>query len=208
MPQVNIYDVSGKSKGEMKLKAEVFEIKPDVHHLHLAVKKQLNNKRVGTASTKTRAEVAGGGKKPWRQKGTGRSRHGSIRSPIWKGGGVVFGPKPRDYSTKLTRKMRRLALREALSGKVSSQNLVVLDEFKMERISTKDFCRIIKDLKLEGKKLLFVMKDYDEIVEKSGRNIHGVKIVKVEGINVYDILYYDTLIFAKKALESLEEVLS
>jgi large subunit ribosomal protein L4 len=208
MPQISIYDVNGKTKGEMKLKEEVFEIKPDVHHLHLAVKKQLNNKRVGTASTKTRAEVAGGGKKPWRQKGTGRARHGSIRSPIWKGGGVVFGPKPRDYSTKLTRKMRRLALKEALSGKVSSQNLVVIDEFRMEKISTKEFCRIIKDLKLEGKKLLFVMKDYDEIVEKSGRNISGVKIVKVEGINVYDILYYDTLVFAKKALESLEEVLS
>jgi large subunit ribosomal protein L4 len=207
MPQVNMYDTTGKSRGEMALKESVFQVPVKVDHLHTAVTKQLNNKRVGTASTKTRAEVAGGGKKPWRQKGTGRARHGSIRSPIWKGGGVVFGPKPRDYSVKLTRKMRRLAMKEALTSKLVSKSLMVLDELKMEKIRTREFVQMMAGLKLEGK-VLFVLRNPDEFVEKSGRNIEGVKIVRVQGLSIYDLLHCDTVVFVKEALERIEEVLS
>jgi large subunit ribosomal protein L4 len=200
-------DKNGNNRGEIELKGDIFEQPVKAHHLHAAVLKQLNNKRLGTVSTKTRAEVSGGGKKPWRQKGTGRARHGSIRSPIWKGGGITFGPRPRDYSTKLTRKMRRLALKEALSSKVLENRLVVVEEIRLEKIHTRDFVQMMKDLKLEGK-VLFVLKDYDPVVEKSGRNIEGVRIVKVEGVNVYDLLYYDTVVFVKDALMRIEEVLA
>jgi len=207
MPQVNMFDTKGKSCGEVALKESVFQVPVRNCHLHKAVTTQLNNKRVGTASTKTRGEVSGGGKKPWRQKGTGRARHGSIRSPIWKGGGVVFGPRPRDYTTKLTRKMRRLALREALSSKVLSQEFMVIDELRMEKIRTRDFAQMMTSLKLEGK-ILFVLRNANEFVEKSGRNIEGVRIVRVEGLSVYDILHCDTVVFEKEALERIEEVLS
>lgn len=207
MPLATIYDSSGKNQGELELKKEIFEVPVKVEHLHAAVERQLKNKRVGTACTKTRGEVRGGGKKPWRQKGTGRARHGSIRSPIWKGGGVTFGPRPRDYSMKLSKKMRRLAMREALSMKLHDGRLKILDELKLDRIKTKDFTRIIDDLKLEGR-ILFVLKDYDEKVAKSGRNIEGVKLVKVEGVGVYDIFYHDYVVLLKEALPHIEEVLS
>jgi len=207
MARINMVDKNGNNRGEIELKGDIFEQPVKAHHLHAAVLKQLNNKRLGTVSTKTRAEVSGGGKKPWRQKGTGRARHGSIRSPIWKGGGITFGPRPRDYSTKLTRKMRRLALKEALSSKVLENRLVVVEEIRLEKIHTRDFVQMMKDLKLEGK-VLFVLKDYDPVVEKSGRNIEGVRIVKVEGVNVYDLLYYDTVVFVKDALMRIEEVLA
>jgi len=202
-----MYDMTGKNQGTLELKKEIFEVPVKKEHLHAAVIKQLANKRTGTASTKTRGEVRGGGKKPWRQKGTGRARHGSIRSPIWKGGGITFGPRPRDYSMKLTRKMRRLALREALSMKLQEGKLKILDEIKLDRIKTKDFIRILVDLELEGK-ILFVSKEYDEKAEKSARNIDGVKLVKVEGINIYDLLYYDYVVFVKDALHRIEEVLA
>ncbi|MHC9539413.1 MAG: 50S ribosomal protein L4 [Vulcanimicrobiota bacterium] len=207
MARINVVDKKGNNREEIELNSKIFEQPVKVHHLHAAVQKQLNNKRLGTVSTKTRAEVSGGGKKPWRQKGTGRARHGSIRSPIWKGGGITFGPKPRDYSTKLTRKMRRLALKEALSSKVKDNRLVVMDEIKLDKIRTRDFVQMIKDMKLEGK-VLFVLKEYDPIVEKSGRNIEGVRIVKVEGVSVYDLLYFDTVVFVKDALMRIEEVLA
>ncbi len=207
MARINVVDKKGNNCGEIELNGEIFEKPVKANHLHTAVLKQLNNKRVGTASTKTRAEVSGGGKKPWRQKGTGRARHGSIRSPIWKGGGITFGPKPRDYSTKLTRKMRRLALKEALSAKLKENRLVVMDEIKLEKIQTRGFVQMMKDMKLEGN-VLFVLKEYDPIVEKSGRNIEGVRIVRVEGVNVYDLLYFDTVVFVKDALMRIEEVLA
>ncbi|MDQ7823181.1 MAG: 50S ribosomal protein L4 [Candidatus Eremiobacteraeota bacterium] len=207
MPQVTIYDKTGKNVGSLDLKKEVFEVPVKECHLHMAVKRQLNNKRAGTAHTKTRGEVSGGGKKPWRQKGTGRARHGSIRSPIWKGGGTTFGPRMRDYATAMPRKMRRLALREALSAKVKAGQLLVLEKIAMDAISTRTFAAMMKDLKLEGK-TLFIVKEIDEIVEKSGRNIPGVRIVKPEGINVYDTLYFDNLVFEKEALKHVEEVLS
>lgn len=207
MPLVKVYDILGKSQGEVELKKEIFEVPVRADHLHMAVEKQLKNKRAGNACTKTRAEVRGGGRKPWKQKGTGRARHGSTRSPIWKGGGVTFGPRPRDYSVKLSRKMRRLALREALSSRLQDGVLKIIDEIKLEKISTKEFVQVMKDLQLSGK-VLFVFKEDDEIVWKSARNIEGVKIVKASGLSVYDILYHDHVVLIKEALQFVEEVLS
>lgn len=205
MPKVGLYNINGEEVGEIELSDEVFgaEVRSDI--LHQVVTMHLANKRQGNASTKTRAEVSGGGRKPWRQKGTGRARHGSIRSPIWTGGGITFGPKPRDYGFKLPKKVKRLALKSALSAKVEDKELIVLDKLEMEKPKTKDFVNILKNLKID-KKALVVLADKDENVIKSTRNIPGVMTVSVNILNVYDILNHDNLILTKDAVKKIEEV--
>ncbi|MEW6426253.1 MAG: 50S ribosomal protein L4 [Bacillota bacterium] len=202
MPQVALYNVNGEQVGEVELNQDVFgPINKFV--LHDAVVKHLAGRRRGTHDTKTRAEVRGGGRKPWRQKGTGRARHGSIRSPIWRGGGIVFGPHPRDYSYALPKKVRRLALRSALSAKLAGGRLVVLDELKLAAPRTKEMRRIMANLGIAGPVLL-VTAVRDENAFKSARNLPGVKTVTVEGLTTYDLLAYDTLLITKDALAELE----
>jgi large subunit ribosomal protein L4 len=205
MPKVALYDVSGAQIGELELNDNIFGIEPNQAVLYDFVKMQLSNKRVGTASSKTRAEVRGGGKKPWRQKGTGRARVGSTRNPIWKGGGIVFGPKPRDYSYKLPKKVRRLAMKSALSSKVIENSMIVLDHLNLDEPKTKDFIKILDSLKID-KETLVVTADGNSNVAKSARNIPGVKPLKVDFINVYDLLKYDTLIITRDAVARIEEV--
>lgn len=207
MPQLDMYDKTGKTVGTIDLKPEIFEVPVMESHIHMAVIRQLADKRVGTACTKTRGEVRGGGRKPWKQKGTGRARHGSSRSPIWKGGGVTFGPRPRDYSKSMNRKMRRLVLKEALSSKVSESTFTVVDNITMDAISTKAFVEIMANLKVNGK-TLFVLKDSDDAVRKSGRNIKDVKVVRPDGVSVYDLVYFENVVFDKSAVAQLEEVLA
>lgn len=202
MPQVALYNVNGEQVGEVELNQDVFgPINKFV--LHDAVVKHLAGRRRGTHDTRTRAEVRGGGRKPWRQKGTGRARHGSIRSPIWRGGGIVFGPHPRDYSYTLPKKVRRLALRSALSAKLAGGKLVVLDELKLAAPRTKEMRRIMANLGIAGPVLL-VTAARDENTFKSARNLPGVKTVTVEGLTTYDLLAYDTLLITKDALAELE----
>lgn len=208
MPTVALYNIRGEQVGEVKLNDEVFGVPVHRQALYDAVIKHLAGRRLGTHDTKTRGEVRGGGRKPWRQKGTGRARHGSIRSPIWRGGGIVFGPHPRDYSIRLPKKVRRLALKSALSAKVESGGLLVLDELKMERPKTKEMIQILKNLKLNGDKVLIVTADKDENVFKSANNIPGVKPLSARGINVYDLLAYRTLVITKDAVDRVEEVLA
>jgi len=172
--------------------------------LHDAVVSQLARRRQGTHDTKTRSEVRGGGRKPWRQKGTGRARHGTIRSPIWRGGGVVFGPHPRDYSYKLPKKVRRLALKSALSAKVNSGDIVVLDELRLEYPKTGEMVKILKNLKADD--ALLVIAEWNEAVAKSARNIPNIKSLEASGLNVYDILAYDKLVITKDAVARVEEV--
>ena len=205
MPKVALYDVSGAQIGELELNDNIFGIEPNQAVLYDFVKMQLSNKRVGTASSKTRAEVRGGGKKPWRQKGTGRARVGSTRNPIWKGGGIVFGPKPRDYSYKLPKKVRRLAMKSALSSKVIENSMIVLDHLNLDEPKTKDFIKILDSLKID-KETLVVTADGNSNVAKSARNIPGVKPLKVDFINVYDLLKYDTLLITRDAVSRIEEV--
>ena len=205
MPKVALYDVSGAQIGELELNDNIFGIEPNEAVLYDFVKMQLANKRVGTASSKTRAEVRGGGKKPWRQKGTGRARVGSSRNPVWKGGGITFGPKPRDYSYKLPRKVRRLAMKSALSSKVIDNSIIVLDQLMMDEPKTKDFMGILDSLNLENTTLV-VTADGNANVSKSARNIPGVKPLKVDFINVYDLLKYDTLLITRDAVARIEEV--
>lgn len=205
MPKVVLYDVSGAQIGELELNDNIFGIEPNEAVLYDFVKMQLANKRVGTASSKTRAEVRGGGKKPWRQKGTGRARVGSSRNPVWKGGGITFGPKPRDYSYKLPKKVRRLAMKSALSSKVIDNSIIVLDQLMMDEPKTKDFMGILDSLNLENTTLV-VTADGNTNVSKSARNIPGVKPLKVDFINVYDLLKYDTLLITRDAVARIEEV--
>lgn len=205
MPKVAVYNVSGEQVSEIELKDSIFGIEVNQHVLYEVVKNQLANKRQGTQSAKTRAEVRGGGRKPWRQKGTGRARHGSIRSPLWVGGGVVFAPKPRDYSYTLPKKVRRLAMKSALTSKVNSQELIVLDELNLEAPKTKEMVSILKNLKVE-KKALIVMGDKNDAVVRSARNIPGVETASVNTLNVYDILKYDKFIITKDAVQKVEEV--
>lgn len=205
MPKVALFDMRGSNIGEIELNDNVFGIEPNEAVLYDFVKMQLANKRVGTASTKTRAEVRGGGRKPWRQKGTGRARVGSSRNPLWKGGGTVFGPKPRDYSYRLPRKVRRLAMKSALSSKVQDQNLIVVDELAFSEPKTKMMAETLSLLKA-GKKTLLVTADGDLNVYKSARNIAGVKPVKADFMSVYDILNCETLVMTKDAVARVEEV--
>ncbi|MBD3922881.1 50S ribosomal protein L4 [Paenibacillus sp. PR3] len=207
MPKVALYNVSGSQVGEVELADSVFGIQPNAHVLHSAVLLQQAAERRGTHKTKGRSEVRGGGRKPWKQKGTGRARQGSIRAPQWVGGGTVFGPTPRSYSFKLPRKVRRLAIKSALSSKVIGNEIVVLDQLSLATPKTKEFAAILNNLKV-ARKALVVTANYEDNVALSGRNIPGVKIVAAEGINVLDVLQYDQLIITKEAVEKVQEVLA
>ncbi len=205
MANVKMYNMSGAEVGTIDLNDDIFGIDVSEHAMHMAVVQYLANKRQGTQSAKTRAEVRGGGRKPWRQKGTGRARQGSIRSPQWTGGGVVFAPKPRDYSFKLNKKFKRLALKSALTTKVTEEKIVVLDELNLAEIKTKEMSKILANINVE--KALVVMDGTDnKNVILSARNIPNVKTAGVNTINVYDILKYNTLVLTKSAVAKIEEV--
>ena len=201
----NVFDMTGKQVGEVVLSDGIFGIEPNVSVMHDVVKNHLANCRQGTQSALTRAEVSGGGKKPWRQKGTGRARQGSTRAPQWTHGGIVFAPKPRDYSYRLNKKVRRLALKSALSSKAQAEEIVVIDEIKMDEIKTKTFKKFLDAVNVEGKALV-ITAEADELVVKSARNIAGVKTTFANLINVYDILNANKLVLDKAALAKIEEV--
>ncbi|AJS60277.1 50S ribosomal protein L4 [Paenibacillus sp. IHBB 10380] len=205
MPKVVLFNVSGKEVGEVELSDTVFGIEPHVHVMNEAVLLQRASLRRGTHKVKGRSEVRGGGRKPWKQKGTGRARQGSIRSPQWKGGGVVFGPTPRSYAFKLPKKVRRLAIKSALSSKVIDNNIIVLDALALTSPKTKEFVAILNNLKVD-RKALIVAPSYDDVVALASRNIPGVKFVAADGINVLDVLLYDKLIITKEAVQKVEEV--
>lgn len=207
MPKVAVYNMQGEVVGELELNERVFGGPVNENVLHSAVVMQLAGRRQGTASTKTRAEVRGGGRKPWRQKGTGRARVGSIRSPLWRKGGITFGPKPRKYDYKLPKKVRQLAMRSALASKIQGENLIVLDNLDMAEIKTKEMVKVLEALQAQTKALI-VTADYDEKVHKSARNIPGVMPMEAKGINVYDLLAHDKLILTKEAVARVEEVLA
>ncbi|GHI00496.1 50S ribosomal protein L4 [Neobacillus kokaensis] len=207
MPKVTLFNQSGSQVGDIELNESVFGIEPNQHVLFEAIVMQRASLRQGTHKVKNRSEVAGGGRKPWRQKGTGRARQGSIRSPQWRGGGTVFGPQPRSYSYKLPKKVRRLAIKSALSSKVLDENILVLESLALEAPKTKDFKAVLNGLSVE-KKALIVTADLDENVALSARNIPGVTVVTAEGINVLDVVNHDKLIMTKAAVEKVEEVLA
>ena len=204
MANVSVYNIEGKEVGSIELNDAVFGVEVNEHLVHMAVVNQLANNRQGTQSAKTRSEVSGGGRKPWRQKGTGHARQGSTRAPQWTGGGIVFAPKPRDYSFKLNKKEKRIALLSALSSKVAESKIVVLDEFKLDEIKTKKFVEVMNNLKVEN--ALVVLEGENKNVVLSGRNIPSVKVTATNEINTYDVLKYTTLVVTKAAVEKLEEV--
>jgi large subunit ribosomal protein L4 len=204
MANVSVYNMEGKAVGSMELNDAVFAAPINEHLVHMAVVLQLANKRQGTQSAKTRAEVRGGGRKPWRQKGTGHARQGSTRSPQWTGGGVVFAPKPRDYSFKMNRKEKAAAILSALSSKVSSEKFIVLDELNFDEVKTKKMTAVMNNLKLN--KALVVMADKNDNVVLSARNIPTVRTAITNTISVYDILKYDTIVITKDAVAKIEEV--
>ncbi|MBG0763384.1 MAG: 50S ribosomal protein L4 [Tissierellales bacterium] len=205
MTKIALYNMSGEQAGEIDLNDDIFNIEVNEHVMYEAVKTYMANQRQGNQSTKTRSEVRGGGRKPWRQKGTGRARAGTIRSPLWKGGGVVFAPKQRDYSKKLPKKIKRLAMKSAFSSKVINNEMVVLDELKLDEIKTKRITEVLSNLKVDKKALIVTD---DKNVYFSARNIKGVKTASVNTLNVYDILNYDKFIITKDALKKVEEVYS
>jgi large subunit ribosomal protein L4 len=207
MPKVALYSQNGSTVGEIELNESVFGIEPNQHVLHDAVIMQRASLRQGTHKTKIRSEVAGGGRKPWRQKGTGRARQGSIRSPQWRGGGTVFGPTPRSYSFKLPKKVRRLAIKSALSSKVLDNDILVLDNLVVETPKTKEMVAILNNLNVD-RKALIVTADINEAVALSARNIPFVTVVVADGVNVLDVLNHDKLIITKAAVEKVEEVLA
>lgn len=204
MANVAVYNIEGKEVGTIDLNDAVFGVEINEHLVHMAVVNQLANKRQGTQKAKTRSEVSGGGRKPWRQKETGHARQGSTRAPQWKGGGVVFAPVPRDYSFKMNKKEKRAALKSALTAKVEEQKFIVVDEIKMDEIKTKNFAKILKNL--EVSKALVVLEDGNQNAEISARNIANIKTARTNTINVYDILKYNTVIATKAAVASIEEV--
>ena len=204
MANVSVYNMEGKEVDKIELSDAVFGVEVNEHLVHMAVVAQLANKRQGTQKAKTRSEVSGGGRKPWRQKGTGHARQGSTRAPQWVGGGVVFAPKPRDYSFKLNKKEKRIALKSALSSRVAENKIVVLDELKFEAAKTKNFTAVMNALNVE--KALVVLNDMDQNVILSARNIPTVKTAQTNNINVYDILKYDTLVVTTDAVKTIEEV--
>lgn len=204
MATVSVLNIEGAEVGTIELNDAIFGVEVNEHLVHMAVVQQLANNRQGTQSAKTRSEVRGGGRKPWRQKGTGHARQGSTRSPQWTGGGVVFAPKPRDYSFKMNKKEKRIALKSALTSRVNEKKIIVLDEFKMDEIKTKKFQAILNNLKLN--KALIVMDQKNDNVILSARNIPSVKTSLINTINVYDILKYDTLVVTKDAVSAIEEV--
>lgn len=204
MAKVSVYNMEGKEVETMDLDDAIFGVEVNEHLVHMAVVQQLANNRQGTQKAKTRSEVRGGGRKPWRQKGTGHARQGSTRSPQWTGGGVVFAPTPRDYSFKLNKKEKRAALKSALSSRVAENKLVVVDELKFDGIKTKDFAKVMSNLKVD--KALVVINDNDENVVMSARNIPTVKTASTSTINVYDILKYNTVVVTKDAVNTIQEV--
>ena len=205
MPKIDVYNMEGKKVSDVELNDNVFGIEPNEAIVHSVLVNYLANQRQGTQSTKTRSEVSGGGRKPWRQKGTGRARQGSIRAPQWVKGGIALGPKPRSYKYTVNKKERRLAIRSVLSSKVLENNLVVLDKAEMKEIKTKDMVKTLANLKVEGKTLI-LLPEKNENVQKSARNITGVKTTLVNTINVYDLLKYNKLVVTVDAVKKLEEV--
>ena len=204
MANVSVYNMEGKEVGTLELNDAVFGVEVNEHLVHLAVVAQLANKRQGTQKAKTRSEVSGGGRKPWRQKGTGHARQGSTRSPQWKGGGVVFAPTPRDYTIRLNKKEKRAALKSALTSRVQDNKFIVVDEFKFDEIKTKKFQNVMDNLKVN--KALVVLADNDQNAVLSARNIADVKTTQVNTMNVYDILKYSTVVATKAAVATIEEV--
>ena len=204
MANVTLYNMEGKEVGTIELKDEIFGVEVNEHLVHKAVVAQLANKRQGTQKARTRSEVSGGGRKPWRQKGTGHARQGSIRAPQWKGGGVVFAPTPRDYSQKMNKKEKRAALLSALSSRVADNKLIVVEDLKMDEIKTKKFAEVLGNLKVD--KALVVLEEGNKNVMLSARNIPNVKTAGANTINVYDILKYNTLVLSKDVIAQLEEV--
>ncbi|MCM3710472.1 50S ribosomal protein L4 [Sporosarcina luteola] len=206
MPKVSVLSQTGSSVGDIELNEAIFGIEPNEAVLFEALVQQRASLRQGNHKVKTRAEVAGGGRKPWRQKGTGRARQGSIRSPQWRGGGIVFGPSQRSYSYKLPKKVRRLALLSALSTKVRDEEIIVLDALTFDAPKTKEFTKVLTDLSID-RKALFVTADLDEAVALSARNIPGISVVTANSINVLDLVAHDKLVITKDAVQKIEEVL-
>ena len=205
MPNVSVFDMNGKKVSDLALAESVFGIEPNASAMHLCVVNYLANQRQGTQSTLTRAEVSGGGKKPWRQKGTGRARQGSTRAPQWTHGGIAHGPKPREYGFSINKKVRRLAMKSAFSSKVAADELVVLDEFKLDAIKTKEVVKVFAALET-GKKVLLVLPENNDVLYRSARNIAGAKVATVNTLNVYDILNCDTMVVLKDGIAKIEEV--
>ena len=205
MPKIDVYDINGKKVKELELNEAVFGIEPNEAVVHSVLVNFLANQRQGTQSTKTRSELSGGGRKPWRQKGTGRARQGSIRAPQWIKGGIALGPKPRSYKYTVNKKERQLAVKSVLSSKVLENELVVVDSLPLNDIKTKEMVKALSNLKVEGKALI-MLPEKNEKVQKSARNIEGVKTTLVETINVYDLLKYNKLVVTEDAVKKLEEV--
>ena len=205
MPKIDVYNIEGKKVSDIELADSVFGIEPNEKIVHSVLVNYMANQRQGTSNTKTRAEVSGGGRKPWKQKGTGRARQGSIRAPQWFKGGIALGPKPRDYRYTVNKKERRLAIRSVLSSKVLENNLVVVDSLAFNEIKTKNMVNALTNLKVEGKTLI-VLPEKNENVQKSARNIEGVKTSLVNTINVYDLLKYNKLVLTVDSVKNLEEV--
>lgn len=205
MPTVSVFDMTGGKVSDLELNESIFGIEPSIPAMHLCVVAYLSNQRQGTQSTLTRSEVSGGGKKPWKQKGTGRARQGSTRAPQWYHGGIAHGPKPRKYHKDVNKKVRRLAIKSALSAKVADEEMIVLDKLQLDAIKTKDMVKVIDSLET-GKKVLIVLPEKDDVIYRSARNIAGVKTTLASTLNVYDILNCDTLIVVKDAVAKIEEV--
>ena len=205
MSKLSVLDMTGKKVSDIELKDSIFSIEPNMSAMHLVVVSYLANQRQGTQSTKTRSEVSGGGKKPWRQKGTGRARQGSTRSPQWYHGGIALGPKPRTYGIDVNKKVRRLAMKSALSSKVAADEMIVLDSVNLDAIKTKEIAKMFEAIKAQ-KKVLVVLPENNEVIYKSTRNIEGAKVSTVNTLNVYDILNAETLVVDQAAIKMIEEV--
>lgn len=205
MPNVSVFDMNGKKVSDLALAESVFGIEPNSYAMHLCVVNYLANQRQGTQSTRTRSEVSGGGKKPWKQKGTGRARQGSTRAPQWTHGGIAHGPKPREYGFSINKKVRRLAMKSAFSSKVAAEELVVLDDLKLDVIKTQEVVKVLSALEV-GKKVLLVLPENNDVIYRSARNIAGVKVSTVNTLNVYDILNCDTMLVLKDSVAKIEEV--
>ncbi|MBQ8783409.1 MAG: 50S ribosomal protein L4 [Clostridia bacterium] len=205
MPNCSVFDSKGKKVSDIELAESVFGIEPNQSAMHLCVVNYLANQRQGTQSTKTRSEVSGGGRKPWRQKGTGRARQGSTRSPQWTHGGIAHGPKPREYGFSINKKVKRLAMKSALSSKVAAAEMVVLESLELGAIKTKDVVSVLSSLET-GKKVLIVLPEKNDVIYRSARNIAGVQVSLVSTLNVYDILNCDTMVVLKDAVSKIEEV--
>ncbi len=207
MPQAVKYNTNGEKVTDIDLSDDIFNSKINEDVVHQVVTAQLAKVRSGNASTKTRSEVRGGGRKPWRQKGTGRARHGSIRSPLWVGGGVTFGPKPRSYDKKVNKKMKRIALKSVLSDKLETESIMILDEFEIDEIKTKKMASLLEDLGLEDKKVLIILPEKDKNIYLSARNLPRVKTLVLDGLNTYDLLDNEVILMSEEAVRKIEEVL-